>query len=145
MIFLGDNVLIEDKLETKHIKPRLLGHWGTCPGLNLVYAHINRLIRKTDVDALYLVGPGHGAPAILASLWLEDSLSPFYPQYTRNKSGLNKLIKGFRYVDTICFTLNNNGLIYRNTIPKVPRVDSLATSTLRHQEVFTRVESLATP
>jgi len=95
MIFLKDNVLLEEKLSFNHIKPRLLGHWGTCPGLNLVYAHVNHLIRKNDTDALYVVGPGHGAPAILASLWLENSISPFYPHYTRDKTGLQKLIKGF--------------------------------------------------
>ncbi|KZF21682.1 D-xylulose 5-phosphate/D-fructose 6-phosphate phosphoketolase [Xylona heveae TC161] len=95
MIFLKDNVLLERDLKFEDIKPRLLGHWGTCPGLNLVYAHLNLLVTKHDLDVLYVVGPGHGAPAILASLWLEGSLERFYPQYTRNKEGLHNLITRF--------------------------------------------------
>ncbi|KAF8920240.1 phosphoketolase [Mucidula mucida] len=95
MIFLNGNVLLKDKLTHDNIKPRLLGHWGTCPGLNMVYAHLNRVISKSGLDALYVVGPGHGAPAILSCLWLEDSLNAFLPEYTRNFSGLQKLISGF--------------------------------------------------
>ncbi|KAJ7650731.1 phosphoketolase [Roridomyces roridus] len=95
MIFLNDNVLLERDIAESDIKSRLLGHWGTCPGLVMVYAHLNRLIRKTGLDALYVVGPGHGAPGILSCLWLEDSLSTFYPQYTRDLKGLHKLIAGF--------------------------------------------------
>lgn len=95
MIFLKDNVLLEEQLDSKHIKPRLLGHWGTCPGLVLVQAHVNRLIRTQNLDALYVVGPGHGAPAVWACLWLEDSISPFYPKYTRDRAGLQHLIAGF--------------------------------------------------
>ncbi|KZV62689.1 D-xylulose 5-phosphate/D-fructose 6-phosphate phosphoketolase [Peniophora sp. CONT] len=95
MIFLKDNALLERSLEPDDVKNRLLGHWGTCPGLVLVYAHLNRLIRKLDLDALYVVGPGHGAPAILSCLWLEDSLAPYMPHYTRNKAGLERLIYDF--------------------------------------------------
>ncbi|KAF9466555.1 phosphoketolase [Collybia nuda] len=95
MIFLNDNVLLETSLTHDHIKPRLLGHWGTCPGLIMVYAHLNRIIRKTGLDALYVVGPGHGAPAILSCLWLEDSLSTFLPEYTRDQTGLKKLVARF--------------------------------------------------
>ncbi|KAF9533738.1 phosphoketolase [Crepidotus variabilis] len=95
MIFLNDNVLLEQKTTHDNIKPRLLGHWGTCPGLVMVYAHLNRIIRKTGLDALYVVGPGHGAPAILACLWLEDSLGTFLPEYPRNYTGLKKLISRF--------------------------------------------------
>ncbi|KAF8150640.1 phosphoketolase [Crassisporium funariophilum] len=95
MIFLNDNVLLEKDITHDNIKPRLLGHWGTCPGLVMVYAHLNRIIRKTGLDALYVVGPGHGAPAILSCLWLEDSLSPFMPDYTRDYAGLKKLISRF--------------------------------------------------
>jgi xylulose-5-phosphate/fructose-6-phosphate phosphoketolase len=95
MIFLADNVLLDAELTQAHIKPRLLGHWGTCPGLILVYAHLNRLVAKHDLDALYVVGPGHGAPAMLACLWLEDSLAPFYPKYSRDRAGLHKLVAGF--------------------------------------------------
>ncbi|KAI9061053.1 phosphoketolase [Trametes sanguinea] len=95
MIFLKDNALVERDITADDIKPRLLGHWGTCPGLVLVYAHINRLVRKTGVDALYVVGPGHGAPAILSCLWLEGSLANFYPKYSRDKEGLTALVKSF--------------------------------------------------
>ncbi|KAF4613835.1 hypothetical protein D9613_007622 [Agrocybe pediades] len=95
MIFLNDNVLLENDITHDNIKPRLLGHWGTCPGLVMVYAHLNRIIRKTGLDALYVVGPGHGAPAILSCLWLEDSLSTFLPEYPRNYDGLKKLISRF--------------------------------------------------
>ena len=95
MIFLKENTLLEREIRADDIKTRLLGHWGTCPGLTLVYAHANRLIRKTKQDMLYVVGPGHGAPAILASLWLEGSLGNFWPDYSRNKAGLQKLISGF--------------------------------------------------
>ncbi|EDO04307.1 hypothetical protein SS1G_06790 [Sclerotinia sclerotiorum 1980 UF-70] len=77
------------------IKPRLLGHWGTCPGLTLVYAHLNYLTKKNDLDMIYVVGPGHGAPAILSSLWLEGTLEKFYPKYSNNKQGLHNLITGF--------------------------------------------------
>ena len=95
MIFLGDNVLVEKDLSFDNIKPRLLGHWGTCPGLTLVYAHLNLAIRKHDLDMIYCVGPGHGAPAILAGLWLEGSLGRFYSKYGRNREGLHNLISGF--------------------------------------------------
>ncbi|OCH95386.1 phosphoketolase [Obba rivulosa] len=95
MIFLKDNTLMKRPIKAEDIKPRLLGHWGTCPGLILVYAHINLLVRKQDLDALYVIGPGHGAPAILACLWLENSLARFWPKYTRDASGLERLISGF--------------------------------------------------
>lgn len=95
MIFLKDNVLLEEDLSFDHVKPRLLGHWGTCPGLILVYSHLNYLIQKHELDMIYVVGPGHGAPAILASLWLEGSMGRFFPQYSRTKEGLHNLITKF--------------------------------------------------
>lgn len=95
MIFLTDNVFVERDLTFDDIKPRLLGHWGTCPGLTLVYSHLNFLIKKHDFDSIYVVGPGHGAPAILAALWLEGSLEKFYPQYSRDRQGLHNLISKF--------------------------------------------------
>ncbi|KAJ5861373.1 uncharacterized protein N7529_008683 [Penicillium soppii] len=95
MIFLDKNTSLKEDLTFDHIKPRLLGHWGTCPGLILVYSHLNYLIRKTNLDMLYVVGPGHGAPAILAALWLEGSLERFYPHYSRNSQGLHNLISNF--------------------------------------------------
>src|SRR3954469_13484213 len=72
-IYLQDNALLREPLRPEHIKPRLLGHWGTSPGLNLVYVHLNRLIRARDVSVLYVAGPGHGGPAILANLYLEGT------------------------------------------------------------------------
>ncbi|KAB5523109.1 XFP N-terminal domain-containing protein [Coniochaeta sp. 2T2.1] len=96
MIFLKDNVVLESELQFEHIKPRLLGHWGTCPGLILVWSHLNLLIRNHDLNMIYVVGPGHGAPAALASLWLEGSLERFYPkEYPRNAEGLRNLITRF--------------------------------------------------
>ncbi|KAF5499123.1 putative phosphoketolase [Colletotrichum sp. SAR11_57] len=96
MIFLRDNVLLESQLKPEHIKPRLLGHWGTCPGLILVWSHLNLLIRNHDMDMIYVIGPGHGAPAALASLWLEGSLGRFYPdKYSLTKEGLHNLITKF--------------------------------------------------
>ncbi|KAK7690629.1 hypothetical protein QCA50_005728 [Cerrena zonata] len=95
MIFLKDNTLIEEPIKHEHIKNRLLGHWGTCPGLTLVYAHLNALITRRNLESLLVVGPGHGAPAILSCLWLENSLGTFWPNYTRDRQGLTNLIKGF--------------------------------------------------
>lgn len=95
MIFLQDNVLLERDLQFSDIKPRLLGHWGTCPGLTLVYSHLNLLIKQHDLDMIYVVGPGHGAPSILANLWLEGSLARFCPDCSQDAKGLNALITGF--------------------------------------------------
>ncbi|KAK4939041.1 hypothetical protein LTR10_020615 [Elasticomyces elasticus] len=95
MIFLQDNVLLERDLKFDDIKPRLLGHWGTCPGLTLVYSHLNLLIEKHDLDMIYVVGPGHGAPSLLANLWIEGSLAKFYPECSQDKKGLNTLITRF--------------------------------------------------
>ncbi|KAH8744563.1 XFP N-terminal domain-containing protein [Diaporthe sp. PMI_573] len=98
MIFLRDNVLLESPLELEHIKPRLLGHWGTCPGLVIVWSHLNLLLRNYE-DSLRMmltIGPGHGAPAALACLWLEGSLERFYPGlYDYNRKGLGNLISKF--------------------------------------------------
>ncbi|GFP52014.1 probable phosphoketolase [Trichoderma asperellum] len=96
MIFLKDNVLLERDLQFQDVKPRLLGHWGTCPGLILIWSHLNLLIRDSSVDMLFVIGPGHGAPAALACLWLEGSLQRFYPdKYPVNKEGLKNLITKF--------------------------------------------------
>jgi xylulose-5-phosphate/fructose-6-phosphate phosphoketolase len=95
MIFLQDNVLLKHEISPEDIKPRLLGHWGTCPGLTLVYSHLNRLIVEQGLDMLYVVGPGHGAPAILASLWIEGSLQRYYPKYSRNAAGMKALVSKF--------------------------------------------------
>lgn len=96
-IYLQDNVLLKEPLRPEHIKNRLLGHWGTCPGINLVYAHLNRLIRRYDVNMFLVTGPGHGAPANLANLYLEGSLHKYYPELTLDSAGLQKFIKRFSW------------------------------------------------
>ncbi|EFE35638.1 uncharacterized protein ARB_05682 [Trichophyton benhamiae CBS 112371] len=95
MIFLQSNAYMKRPVKPEDIKPRLLGHWGTCPGLNLVYSHLTYMIRCHDLDMLFVTGPGHGAPAILASLWVEGSLGKFYPKYANDTNGLTKLITQF--------------------------------------------------
>ena len=96
MIFVRDNVFLEEPLTHAHVKPRLLGHWGTCPGIILVWSHLNLLIRNHDTDMIFVVGPGHGAPAALAALWIEGSLAKFYPgKYDLNQTGLRNLISKF--------------------------------------------------
>src|SRR5262245_52153153 len=83
-IYLQENPLLREPLRPEHIKPRLLGHWGTSPGLNLVYAHVNRLVRRDDVQAILLAGPGHGGPAVLANTYLEGTYSEIYPHVGRD-------------------------------------------------------------
>jgi xylulose-5-phosphate/fructose-6-phosphate phosphoketolase len=95
--YLKDNVLLDEPLRPTHIKDRLLGHWGTCPGINLVYAHLNRLIRERDANILLITGPGHGAAANLANLYLEGTLSEFYPELTRNRNGLERFVRAFSW------------------------------------------------
>ena len=94
-IYLMANPLLREPLSPDHIKPRLLGHWGTSPGLNLVYVHLNRLIRKYDLDAIYMAGPGHGGPALIANVWLEGSYSEFFPEVTRDEAGMLRLFRQF--------------------------------------------------
>jgi xylulose-5-phosphate/fructose-6-phosphate phosphoketolase len=96
-IYLQTNVLLETPLRPEHIKPRLLGHWGTVPGLNFIYAHLNRVIRQHDARILLVTGPGHGAPANLANLYLEGALAEFYPEFTPDRDGLARLIRGFSW------------------------------------------------
>ncbi len=95
-IYLKDNVLLKRPLRSTDIKPRLLGHWGTCPGINFVYAHLNRLIKKTDSDFLYVVGPGHGFPALQSNLFIEGSLTHYYPKtIPYNEKGLREICSKF--------------------------------------------------
>jgi xylulose-5-phosphate/fructose-6-phosphate phosphoketolase len=96
-IYLQANFLLEEPLRPEHIKPRLLGHWGTVPGLNFIYAHLNRVIREEDTSILLVTGPGHGAPANLANLYLEGSLAEFYPEFTPDRDGLGRLVRGFSW------------------------------------------------
>ena len=96
MIFLTDNIFLKEKLTHNHIKSRLVGNWGTFPGLlTLVYAHLNRIVRKEKIDVLYVVRPGYGPSALLSCLWLEDSLGTILSDYKRDHDGLKKLVKNF--------------------------------------------------
>ncbi|HVL24220.1 MAG TPA: phosphoketolase family protein [Thermomicrobiales bacterium] len=94
-IYLQENPLLREPLTPEHIKPRLLGHWGTSPGLNLIYVHMNRLIRQHDLDAIYLAGPGHGGPAIVANVYLEGTYSEIYPDITQDEAGMRLLFRQF--------------------------------------------------
>jgi xylulose-5-phosphate/fructose-6-phosphate phosphoketolase len=94
-IFLCDNPLLRDPLRAEHIKPRLLGHWGTSPGLSLLYVHLNRLIVERDASVIYLAGPGHGGPAVVANVYLEGTYSEVYPDIARDADGLRKLFRQF--------------------------------------------------
>ncbi|HMC06706.1 MAG TPA: phosphoketolase family protein [Solirubrobacterales bacterium] len=94
-IYLRDNALLREPLRPEHVKPRLLGHWGTSPGLSLVYAHLNRLIRGTDRDVVFIAGPGHGGPAFVANVYLEGSYSEVYPEVGLDEAGLHRLVRQF--------------------------------------------------
>ena len=96
-IYLLDNPLLRTPLEPSDVKPRLLGHWGTTPGLNMIYAHMNRVIRNWDLDAIYVIGPGHGGPAIVANAYLEGTYSEVYPSLTRDEEGIRKLFRQFSF------------------------------------------------
>ena len=96
-IYLLDNPLLKEPLELKHIKPRLLGHWGTAPGLNFLYVHLNRVIKARGLNVIYIIGPGHGAPGILANTWLDGTYSEIYPHISRNAVGMQRLFKQFSF------------------------------------------------
>ena len=96
-IYLMDNPLLRTELTPEHIKPRLLGHWGTTPGLNLLYAHLNRAIREHDLNMMFVTGPGHGGPALLANTWLEGSYTAAYPDVTRDAEGMQSLFRQFSF------------------------------------------------
>ena len=94
-IYLQENPLLREPLRAEHIKPRLLGHWGTSPGLSFIYAHLNRLIQDTDANVIYLTGPGHGGPAIVANVYLEGTYSEIYPRISQDTAGLRRLFRQF--------------------------------------------------
>ncbi|GHC80161.1 putative phosphoketolase [Nocardiopsis terrae] len=96
-IYLLDNPLLREPLRPEHIKPRLLGHWGTTPGLNFAYAHLNRVIRARDLDMIYVMGPGHGGPAAVANSWLEGSYSEVYRHVSRDEEGMRRLFRQFSF------------------------------------------------
>lgn len=96
-IYLMANPLLREPLKPEHIKPRLLGHWGTTPGLNFIYAHLNRIIRQQDLNLIYICGPGHGGPGMVANTWLEGSYSEIYPHISQDAEGMQRLFKQFSF------------------------------------------------
>src|SRR5579872_3844134 len=96
-IYLFDNPLLREPLREEHIKPRLLGHWGTTPGLNFIYAHLNRLIKKLDLDMIYVTGPGHGGPGLVANAYLEGTYSEVYPSVSEDVDGMKRLFTQFSF------------------------------------------------
>jgi xylulose-5-phosphate/fructose-6-phosphate phosphoketolase len=96
-IYLMDNPLLDEPLRPEHVKPRLLGHWGTTPGLNLIYAHLNRVIRSRDLDMIYVCGPGHGGPGMVANTYLEGTYSEVYADISQDKAGLRALFRQFSF------------------------------------------------
>ena len=96
-IYLLDNPLLKVPLKLEHVKPRLLGHWGTTPGLNFIYVHLNRIIKRDDLDMIYITGPGHGGPGLVANTYLEGTYSEIYPDISRDEEGLKRLFKQFSF------------------------------------------------
>jgi xylulose-5-phosphate/fructose-6-phosphate phosphoketolase len=96
-IYLLDNPLLKEPLRPEHVKPRLLGHWGTTPGLNFIYAHVNRVIRTRGLDAIYITGPGHGGPGLVASAYLDGTYTEVYPHIGRDEEGVRRLFRQFSF------------------------------------------------
>src|ERR1700693_6133855 len=96
-IYLCDNPLLKERLKLKHVKARLLGHWGTTPGQNFIYAHLNRIIQDCDLNMIYICGPGHGGPAVVANTYLEGTYSEFYSHISEDEAGLKRLFKQFSF------------------------------------------------
>ena len=96
-IYLYDNPLLKQTLTKEHIKPRLLGHWGTTPGLNFIYVHLNRLIKKHDLNMIYITGPGHGGPGLVANAYLEGTYSEVYPNISADEEGMKRLFTQFSF------------------------------------------------
>jgi xylulose-5-phosphate/fructose-6-phosphate phosphoketolase len=96
-IYLYANPLLREKLRLEHVKPRLLGHWGTTPGLNFIYVHFNRLINKYDLNVIYVCGPGHGGPGMVANTYLEGTYTELYSGIQQNEEGMRKLFKQFSF------------------------------------------------
>src|ERR1700693_1528209 len=96
-IYLLANPLLREPLTLEHVKPRLLGHWGTTPGLNFVYAHMNRVIKRDDLDAIFIAGPGHGGPGVVANTYLEGTYSEIYPDISLDEEGMRRLFRQFSF------------------------------------------------
>src|SRR5258707_2972 len=95
--YLIDNSFLPEPLALQHVKPRLLGHWGTTPGLNFIYPHLNRVIKRDDLNMIFLCGPGHGGPAVVAQTYLEGTYSELYPKITPDEAGMRRLFKQFSF------------------------------------------------
>jgi xylulose-5-phosphate/fructose-6-phosphate phosphoketolase len=96
-IYLMENPLLREPLRLEHVKPRLLGHWGTTPGLNFIYAHLNRVIRRTGQQTIFVTGPGHGGPGLVANTYLEGTYSEIYPKISQDAAGMQRLFKQFSF------------------------------------------------
>jgi xylulose-5-phosphate/fructose-6-phosphate phosphoketolase len=96
-IYLLDNPLLKKPLRREHIKPRLLGHWGTTPGLNFIYVHLNRVIKDRDLSMIYVAGPGHGGPGLVANVFLEGTYSEVYPNIGQDEEGIKRLFTQFSF------------------------------------------------
>ena len=96
-IYLYDNPLLKAPLTLAHVKPLVVGHWGTTPGQNFIYVHLNRVIKKYDLDMFYIAGPGHGGPAIVGNVYIEGTWSEVYPEISQDEAGLKKLFKQFSF------------------------------------------------
>ena len=96
-IYLHDNPLLKEPLELDQVKPRLLGHWGTVPGLNFIYVHLNRVIKQYDLNVIFVTGPGHGAPGVVANTYLEGTYSELYPAVSQDELGLKRLFTQFSF------------------------------------------------
>ena len=96
-VYLFDNPLLREPLKIEQVKPRLLGHWGTTPGLNFIYVHLNRVIKAMDLNMLFIAGPGHGAPGVVANTWLEGSYSELYPEISQDEDGVRRLFRQFSF------------------------------------------------
>src|SRR5204863_4126789 len=95
--YLYVNPLLKETLRKEHVKPRLVGHWGTTPGLNFIYVHLNRVIKERDLNMIYIIGPGHGGPGIVANTWLEGTYSEIYPNISQDEEGMKKMFKQFPF------------------------------------------------
>src|SRR5438093_8369349 len=95
--YLYDNPLLKQPLKKEHIKPRLVGHGGTTPGLNFIYVHLNRVIKEHDLNMIYIIGPGHGGPGLVANTWLEGTYSETYPNISQDEEGLKRMFKQFSF------------------------------------------------
>ncbi len=96
-IYLYDNTLLRESLKLAHVKPRLLGHWGTTPGQNFIYVHLNRVIKQYDLNMIYISGPGHGGPALVGNVYLEGTYSEIYPEVSEDVLGMQRLFKQFSF------------------------------------------------